>query len=685
MTQEPEAGTGQEPNDRTSPAYKPALKAPPPAEIKLARLVCLGFTALFLLLAFLGPKPWDKSTAKRIAEGRTLRPQDYAASVFLPVTTAGAVGTILLALTAGFWARRPGGEELEPTAMPQGTMGQSIPPVVSVRRRLVPLLIGLTMLLALVVRWPLASGSLWWDEIWTLKNAVNGYAQLDESREEGVRFVSRDWAQAAWYFAKPTNHVGFSLLSKAGVELEHAVTGGSEWEFSEPAFRWPSLFASMAAVGLMAWVGGMVLGPWGGLLAALLLALHPWFVRYGVDGRAFGLNVFLSLAAVGCWMRMVMEPWRWRWVVGGAAAALAMLICFPYNLFLPLGFCLVLTGAALLRRLPGGWRLWGRNVAALSLAALLFLPVAAPWVPQALEWTDVEGSDMAGPRLNAVGLYAAWVSFTTGMPVRVGTGEEGAGLASLEGLGATWAPLPALVFWGLLAAFGFGLVSLLLRKGGHWAVRFGMLVWLVALALPLVVAFWKQHYFYERYLIYALPAVLLALLAGIRGLGDLVAAPFVGRGVLVGSALTGLFAIALLLVQSGQLRVLLERPIAPMRDVALFMKEQTAQDNGVAIGYGLGGNIPAIYHPAIDHAFTPVDLAAKVNAAVDQGRPVWLFYGYSTFSRKNQEGDALKAFRWIDNTELFEPVTIFRGIEEQFFFRVLRHTGKRLDETVLAD
>ena len=57
----------------------------------------------------------------------------------------------------------------------------------------------------------------------------------------------------------------------------------------------PALLASCAAVILL----GLLLRQWGhpgaGATAALVLAIHPWYIRYGVDARAYALVVPLCI------------------------------------------------------------------------------------------------------------------------------------------------------------------------------------------------------------------------------------------------------------------------------------------------------------------------------------------------------------------------------------------------------
>src|SRR4029453_12028872 len=68
--------------------------------------------------------------------------------------------------------------------------------------------------LAGAMRWQFAHGSLWWDEVWNVRNATVGKFLPDKKRPDEFRFVRSSWAQALWNYRKPTNHPPFTLLSK---------------------------------------------------------------------------------------------------------------------------------------------------------------------------------------------------------------------------------------------------------------------------------------------------------------------------------------------------------------------------------------------------------------------------------------------------------------------------------------
>lgn len=654
-----------------------------------AGAVLFLFAGLFLLLAFLLPKPWDKGLERRIQarveKGQPLRPEEHAARLLFWVAIANAAGCAALGVTARWWARPiPPGMTRSVSASQETAADSSFlesgsrAPSSALFWPALILLAGL----AFWLRWPLATKSLWWDEAWTVRHVVVGERVPDPQAPSGGRFVKRNWARTAWYYAKPTNHAGFSVLSRLCNDAWRAAAGAPPWAFSEPAVRLPSLLASAGAVVLIGLLGRTLVGVWGGLAAALALAAHPWFIRYGVDARAFGLNVLLSLAASAGFFHAIRTRGSWAPLALLGFVSFALIFTFPYNAYLPAAFFLTAAGAALFRLLD--WGVVFRLAVVNTLAAMIFIQAAAPWAPQAAAWTDVQGEDMAGPRIDAGGLAQTWASFLTGTPLRVeeGGADDSAGIPSLSAMSESMPWLPFYLWIILPALFAGGAFALASGKQNSRDAgprRILLAAWLLSLALPLAVAAWKQHYYYERYIIYALPGVILLVVAGAMSAARLFP-PAKNRAAL--AALFGAVLLApLLAVQEPQRRLLQERPYSPARDVADYLASipPSASGEPILLGYGLGSNVPPLYNPRIRFAYTPPGLLDAMREAAGSGRPLYVFYGYSSFNRHNTEGGANEAFRYLDDPELFEEIAAFKGIEPAFYHRVLRYSGKPVD------
>jgi hypothetical protein len=332
------------------------------------------------------------------------------------------------------------------------------------------------------------------------------------------------------------------------------------------------------------------------------------------------------------------------------------------------------------------------------VAAMTFAQLASPWVQQVITWrVSVEGGDKTGPRLSADqfaegprlsadGLAQSWVSFTTGLPRIAEIGKEAEGIPSLAGVSSEQPWASGFVWWVLPVLFCVGVSPHFRRKktpevgearrSDDWL----FLAWVLALALPIGFALWRQHYFYDRYLIYALPAVLLAIVRGGVRTGGVAFHRDSFRTQIGGGILATIVGILLLTIQIPKIDVLLQRPMAPARDVADFVRNEiyAMAPEAIVVGYGLGGDSPLIYEPRIRFAFTPEGLLGELQKGIAEQKPIYVFYGYNSFNRSNTDGNAREAFVWLDDQELFETIKSFKAIESQFYYRVLKFIGKDL-------
>ena len=150
------------------------------------------------------------------------------------------------------------------------------------------------------MRVPLASKSLWWDELWVIRQSSHGSWKVDEkAAEEGaLKFSPTTWKRCAFYYQKPTNHVPMALWQKASLEVWRAVSGAPRSEFSDLAARVPALVLSGVTIFLVGWLLWVWGAGWVGALGgAMLFAVHPMAIRYGVDARAYALVMPLAISA----------------------------------------------------------------------------------------------------------------------------------------------------------------------------------------------------------------------------------------------------------------------------------------------------------------------------------------------------------------------------------------------------
>ena len=569
-------------------------------------LVSLG------ILAF-GEKPWNLAADAQGWKDDVTRGLYWGAA-------ANALIAAALIFTSNLW--------LAPLGRPP------VPPDPDTRHKkwFWPLLIG-AVVLAGLLRYPLASKSLWWDELWQTKQASHGYEKPLKDDPTQFKFSPTSWKRCAWYQQKPTNHVPAALAAKASIALHHKFTDIPAKDFSDFSARFPTYLTSLASI----LAAGLLLRRWGftggGIFAAFLLALHPWHIRYGIDVRGFSYLVLWTLLACGS-LTSLLSTRRWRpWLFHGLLQFLLMW-SLP-NAFWYAG-ALFLTALLLI---PTRWRTrrdrktaYARLVAVNTLAALAFIAVYAPNITQILRWMDATPDPhyldwrLAKETLAQL-TFGTPLSPFPGFPAL--TGPEGSPVW-------LWFPV-ALV---LLAAVLLGNYRFLTRNPLPLAAFTGIfLVTILYCAFTIA----KGHHFYPRYLIYLLPP--LILLAGT----GLAMKPLPGTIVLV------LFALA----TAPQTKLLIERPYAPLRNLA------DRFGDAPATGVGLGSRILQTYAPqVIPVIHSPAD--EQLKAAILQNPDAPVFYGYEGFNKATLPS----AFEVIDT--LGEPSETLHGIEPDFTFKIYR-------------
>lgn len=588
----------------------------------------------------------ERWTEARASAGATSFKWEDAAVLGTHWSTLLSLGLICLAfLTMRWWtpARPAASASTAQAAPPRSPLPSPFPktpwfaPVLAV-----------LVLAGAAVRLPLASGSLWWDELWNIKYATVGEWRQDGANPDLTRFQPSSWARAAWYYNKPTNHPVLTLPSKAAHETWRALTGpSSPGAFREWVLRLPVLAGGLAAIVLTALLARRWAGDRAGVLAAALMAFHPWLIRYGVDARSYGLTVAFMAAALFALERATAQGTRrqdlWWWIFGGCQFLL-MWSHVVANLAVCTG--LFAAGAWLILRGPDPDKL--RRLARLlvvnMLAAALLLVAFLPNLLQALTWGERNDD---GNLLTGSYFLRTVAQMVSGMDSPPGPGTEG---------------LPFLPWWGLIVLGGGGLAAA--GAGLFWLFRTrGHAAWIPAAALAGTLVFLAMvratdFYFYHRFILTA--AVPLILLVAI-GLGRL--RP--GWLVLLPLALFALLTFP-------QTRLLVTRSYAPFRETVALMKQEAARESAkvIPVGYGLGSHVMQCYYPELRDIRTNAGpaLQALVDQARRENRPLILAMGYEGLNRQNLP----EGFPLLDDPDLFERLGVLHGIEPEFTFQVLR-------------
>ena len=181
-------------------------------------------------------------------------------------------------------------------------------------------------------------------------------ANIDATRAENSSCEEATWETALWNYWKPANHQLQTVLSKACLESWRAVARPIGLQFSEPAVRFPCLVAGILSVGALALLLKRLGFARAGVIAAFLLSVHPWHVRYAIELRGYIFTLLFGPLMIYCLIQAI-DSGRWRWWMGFAASEFALLYAYPGCLYMVViaNFC----GAiALFRRHSTGDARW---------------------------------------------------------------------------------------------------------------------------------------------------------------------------------------------------------------------------------------------------------------------------------------------------------------------------------------
>jgi hypothetical protein len=657
--------------------------------LRNARIFMGVLLALTLGYVFFGPKPWDAEfiaginkivDATPAGEWPKLKIEHYVAPWFYWIALANAFVAALLLASAGSWARPVADSSLE------GDTGL----IVEARAwwdsawwfwGLLILIMGI----GFGLRAPGTGKSLWWDEAWTVKRAIVGLHEPKQEDPGKLRFRSVSWLKTFFYYEKPTNHVGYSVPARICVDITRTLTGAPKGSFSENALRFPALMAGVLALALV----GMILKdlghPWLGLIAALLLAIHPWAIRYSMDARAFSFCAMFSLLAIWALARGLKQG-SWRYWMLFSFSQFMLLWSFPYTLL----YVALLGGAAFVGIVVAYGGLAGsylqRFFVCSTVAGMLFLQLALPWWPQIQRWggtMEKEGVEQVNTNL----VQEFWVQSAAGTPWQLsGTaappapgkekGKEAAATAakpmpSLSGsLGALPWPLRWIGYAIVFGAFPFlllvGAGRLLISRSPSAIV---LLVPALGVPLTLLMAAFRSDYFYERYLFFGMPFVVILIVIGAFHL----VAGTEGNFRFGGFASVGVYGLFFVLLSASQLYIVLTRPVEPIREIAEFFEQRRGADPMVPIraGYQHGGIMPKLYDPWIRQALNANDLKAMAAEAKERKASFYVFVGHENFNR----GMFPEGFLYLDNPLLFVERMRFNAMEPDHAYRVLEYSG----------
>ena len=136
-----------------------------------------------------------------------------------------------------------------------------------------------------ILGFPRLGQSLWDDEEYCVRRCtVGGYCV----QEDGNVVVKKlPWEVTLWN-STTTNHIFQSILSRSIHSAWRTIARPTGLQLSEAAARLPSYVSGILLVGVVALLAARFGLAWEGALAAWLVAIHPWHLRFTTDARGYG-------------------------------------------------------------------------------------------------------------------------------------------------------------------------------------------------------------------------------------------------------------------------------------------------------------------------------------------------------------------------------------------------------------
>lgn len=625
---------------------------------RLAFAVLAAICAAWLLF---GPKPWDiaREIDKVRAAGKLLKTRHYVIPIFYWVAAGNFILSWLLLAGARWWSRPlpPSEASALPAAPRRWWMA-----------------IGLVILLGLALRVPLSTRSLWWDELWQTKFTATGYFLGKPEDPPASRHLAEgSWERAFWYYSRPTNHPVASVPARFCHLLWKALSHPSgPLEYNNLVLRLPTLFVCALTFLALALLGRALGLPWVGILAALLLALHPWHIRYGVDVRSYAYLMLSVTGGLLACARLSSGASSWRpWALLGVSQ-FAMVWSWFLAAAVAAPLALVSLGLVWLR-----WRGADRRVACGRwllvhvLAGMAFLQIMGPNLVQTREYVSKKDLQQdGGQRISRARVLDLATVCLLGLPGDSAT-ETFPGHAgfpppvALTSFATEFRAKPLLMG---TAALVIGL-ALLTGMVAAFRTRIGLAFGALLVAALLLAALFTimGSFFYSRFFIFLLPASVLLIAWGTLWWGRRL--PLRAGPVLAGLVVLGCFCLSSL----TRIHELLTLPMAPLDAVTGVWREAIGAPFGqppirpvIPVAYGHGLEPAEVIIPEMRQALSKADLETQEAEARRTGARLLVALGHRSLNAVN----LLDGVSHLEESGKYRALTAFSGIEPDFYFRI---------------
>jgi Dolichyl-phosphate-mannose-protein mannosyltransferase len=333
---------------------------------RIVRAVLIGVAVVVAIMLLVAPKPWEvEQSMPEWSLKQCIRFSLWWAGLLaLPVLS-------VLALTVRRWTAPV--QELWHIGL-KNRMPRLFWPIV-----------GAITILYAVAAAPRLRQSLWDDEVYTVRKIVLGTDRIQSDGSAKIKQLP--WSHTLWHCEGARNHGLQSILCRLSLGVYRAIVRPEGLQFSETAVRLPSFIAGALSIPALALLVARLGFPWAGVVAAGLLALHPWHLRLATEARGYPF-VLLFIPLIALCVARAAPSGNWRWLAAFAALEFALLDAWPGTLL-----TVLLANAALLALIfrfaasrETASTTLSRWLAANAFVGLALLPFVAPWIPQVLQY-----------------------------------------------------------------------------------------------------------------------------------------------------------------------------------------------------------------------------------------------------------------------------------------------------------
>ncbi|MEC7861944.1 MAG: glycosyltransferase family 39 protein [Verrucomicrobiota bacterium] len=254
---------------------------------KLIRFIILLATLCCVSFLYFSQKPWE--LANNYSNEEYHLDKDIITGLWYGFASSAFIG-VLLIFSWKKWSKHIHHKER--------TLNPS-PEIEHIHSTVFWILLVLIVLLGGYLRWNLATGSLWWEEINSVKNATH-------------EISSNDWAKTLWLYQNKNESPPLTTAIKISQNIWQTGTKPNKFEIHELSIRTPTFIAGICSIFII----GLLVKRWGfsigALGSALFLAMHPWHIRHGTEASIDGIIILLTL--LGClWMTYAINDNKKQW------------------------------------------------------------------------------------------------------------------------------------------------------------------------------------------------------------------------------------------------------------------------------------------------------------------------------------------------------------------------------------